>query len=310
MNTKITYPTNFIILTDYQIIDERIFPTQKALEDYCVGKYTIYNPMTDEQVIYMEMNKVDYGDSSSVLKFVKKFGLPYSDWIGSVKGYDTVKENLLLFPEALVNGVSTLIEDVKINTRILLHSVYNISIEDAHLKYVLLYEDHYTPKSDINTYRINELEMIRYLLNTGHFTNMDKQKILAQSQSLIDSQKEVVAFSLDVEKKPIIPALQNLIRRLDSNVFRYGTEKLMINNGAIQQEHVFKNLFQVANYQLKQAILTNAKFEICPNCGHHFEVQHKNQRFCPPLPGRKRSTCENTYNQRLKRKRKKEQTKG
>lgn len=44
----------------------------------------------------------------------------------------------------------------------------------------------------------------------------------------------------------------------------------------------------------------------CENCGDIFVKTHGHQKFCPPHPGRKRSTCENTFNQRLKRQRMRE----
>lgn len=39
-------------------------------------------------------------------------------------------------------------------------------------------------------------------------------------------------------------------------------------------------------------------------CEHIFEVTYKRQRFCPPLPNKKRSSCEMAYNNRLKKERK------
>jgi hypothetical protein len=64
---------------------------------------------------------------------------------------------------------------------------------------------------------------------------------------------------------------------------------------------------EVAAYQLKQAIFKNERLHECQNCGAIFEPKHANQIFCSPLPRRKRSTCENTYNQRQKRLRKKQE---
>lgn len=44
---------------------------------------------------------------------------------------------------------------------------------------------------------------------------------------------------------------------------------------------------------------------VCLECGKEFIKTHGHQKFCPPKPGRKISTCQNTYNQRKKRERKK-----
>ena len=41
-------------------------------------------------------------------------------------------------------------------------------------------------------------------------------------------------------------------------------------------------------------------FQQCEECKRVFIKNHGNQRFCPPTY-QKRSKCENTYNQRIKR---------
>jgi hypothetical protein len=76
-------------------------------------------------------------------------------------------------------------------------------------------------------------------------------------------------------------------------------------DGSIVPAMRFNNLLEVEGYQLKQAVFKNQKLEECLNCGALFESRHAHQKFCSPLLGRKRSTCENTYNQRQKRMRKK-----
>lgn len=68
---------------------------------------------------------------------------------------------------------------------------------------------------------------------------------------------------------------------------------------------IFMDLFEVANWQLTTAITNEIYFKTCENCGHIFLPQHGHQRFCPPIIGRKTSTCQNTFNQRAKRARKK-----
>jgi hypothetical protein len=67
----------------------------------------------------------------------------------------------------------------------------------------------------------------------------------------------------------------------------------------------FKDLFEVAYFQLSRAVIGNIKMSRCEHCGALFEVTHESRRFCPPLPKNKISSCQNAYNQRVKRKRKK-----
>lgn len=77
-------------------------------------------------------------------------------------------------------------------------------------------------------------------------------------------------------------------------------------DGKIVPAISFNNLLDAAGFQLKKAIFKDEKLKRCINCGALFEPAHASQKFCSPLPGRKRSTCENTYNQRQKRLRKKQ----
>ncbi|WP_338449316.1 hypothetical protein R4Z09_24530 [Niallia oryzisoli] len=67
---------------------------------------------------------------------------------------------------------------------------------------------------------------------------------------------------------------------------------------------VFTDLFEAAYFYLNLSIENNAQMRICENCGHLFEVAHQRQRFCSVLPGRRRSSCEMAYNNRLKKEKK------
>ncbi|KAB2494246.1 hypothetical protein [Priestia endophytica] len=67
---------------------------------------------------------------------------------------------------------------------------------------------------------------------------------------------------------------------------------------------VFADLFEAAYFYLKLSIESNAEMSLCENCGHLFEVTHQRRRFCSVLPGRKRSSCEMAYNNRLKKEKK------
>jgi hypothetical protein len=64
------------------------------------------------------------------------------------------------------------------------------------------------------------------------------------------------------------------------------------------------SLFDIAYFQMMRALTNNAKMKKCEFCGHEFEVTHEKQRFCPPLPNRKRSSCEMAYNNRMRKARK------
>src|SRR5699024_678443 len=53
-----------------------------------------------------------------------------------------------------------------------------------------------------------------------------------------------------------------------------------------------ENLIDFAFFQMFKALNNNSHFRICQNCNEIFEVTHEKMRFCPPLPFRKRSSCE------------------
>lgn len=65
--------------------------------------------------------------------------------------------------------------------------------------------------------------------------------------------------------------------------------------------HVFQNLFDVAYFQLKNAIVNEVNLKNCEHCGHLFPITHESRKYCSSLPGKKESTCLNVYKQRLKR---------
>ncbi|MEH7569276.1 hypothetical protein [Priestia megaterium] len=87
----------------------------------------------------------------------------------------------------------------------------------------------------------------------------------------------------------------------EKNIFSY---KLTTNNNIVTPISIFKDLFEAAYFFLTLSIYSNAEIRTCANCGHLFEVTHKRQRFCAVLPGRKRSSCEMAYNNRLKKEKK------
>gem|GEM_PF-3766042 len=67
----------------------------------------------------------------------------------------------------------------------------------------------------------------------------------------------------------------------------------------------FRNLFEVAYFQLTNAILNRKSLRKCVECNAIFEVTHDSQKFCPPKRGVKRSTCENTHKVRNRRQKQK-----
>lgn len=100
------------------------------------------------------------------------------------------------------------------------------------------------------------------------------------------------------DPKQIIATVLNSKRSWTESIESYG-EKISL---CIR----FKNLFEVAYFQLMNAVLNKKPLRRCKECNSIFEVVHESQKFCAPRFGRKRSTCENTYRVRKRRKRQKE----
>ncbi|TYO97046.1 DUF6076 domain-containing protein [Desulfallas thermosapovorans] len=88
--------------------------------------------------------------------------------------------------------------------------------------------------------------------------------------------------------------------------------KVQLINGYLAPAVEFDSLWDVAWFQFLQNLDKGIEYRQCPECGNLFVPEHGKQKFCPPvtdLKGNKltkRSTCENTWNQRKKRERNKE----
>lgn len=89
------------------------------------------------------------------------------------------------------------------------------------------------------------------------------------------------------------------------NQHSMGRQGFYLSGNHIVPSIKFEDLTEIAWWQFANGVINNIYFKKCLNCGHVFFPQHGHQKFCPPINGRKISTCQNTYNQRTKRKRKK-----
>ncbi|WP_066057296.1 hypothetical protein [Robertmurraya korlensis] len=102
---------------------------------------------------------------------------------------------------------------------------------------------------------------------------------------------------LDQAKHHVVDLLSRLDAYNPNTYFEYS-------NGTYNQGFWFDDLFSFAYFQLARALVNDVEVRECDNCGYIFEVTHQRQRFCPPVPNRKRSSCEMAYNNRLKKEKK------
>ncbi|WP_461611924.1 hypothetical protein [Cytobacillus kochii] len=97
-------------------------------------------------------------------------------------------------------------------------------------------------------------------------------------------------------------AARILIEEIEKkSLFSY---KIKIQEDITTPISIFSDLFEAAYFYLNLSINSSAEMRICENCRNLFEVTHQRQRFCAVLPGRKRSSCEMAYNNRLKKEKK------
>lgn len=135
-------------------------------------------------------------------------------------------------------------------------------------------------------------------------------------------------FLFNIFKKIIINSTTTNIHNEDEKRFRNNcvdnfttNEELDIFNTLLHEHNIFKvklyststykknwnyalhhnNLIDYAIFQMFKALINNSEFNKCKYCGGIFEIDHKKMQFCPPLPFRKRSSCEMAYHNKSRR---------
>jgi hypothetical protein len=276
-----------------------------------------FDPLSDTPELFLEMNKISVFDEKSLMKFIKNYGMPYhlampNDELGLFNSalfqkndsemfileMDTVR-----FFEGLAKyqGILKMWNYIKEDN---MRELINIKKE-----FQSLAEFHKNNK-ELFTETVSIEEYVDFIFTDSGicFTEGEMKDVINAYKNKPDKLPKVIEKGSEVNKawervknntdlKVIAFAYLNLeLKKINS-----GETATRFIDGKIVPAMKFNNLLEVAGYQLKQAIFKDQKLELCENCGALFEPRHASQKFCSPLPGRKRSTCENTYNQRLKR---------
>lgn len=254
---------------------------------------SLYNPLEDAKELYMELNKVIPEDPKTIMKFVRTYGLPIGanldDGDKEIKAIyrmelQELNEKLKPFQkiisvwQAIKNNTEQALETIKKEFQLMatLDQIHEFSGEDNYeeiLRNINADMNNPTTTEEFKSWLSVKDEDLKVIALTYI-------SVLLNKQSLGKRQHKVTNVTCERSGKLV-------------------TEKAMVE--AIS----FNNLFEVAYYQLSKAI-PKKEIRKCDHCEFPFELTHERQHFCPPLLGRKRSTCENTYNQRIKRQRKKE----
>jgi hypothetical protein len=256
-----------------------------------------YNPLEEAKELYMELNKVNLKKPESLMKFISVYGIPAGNKI--LGGNDEMKAffqmNLMkdfIFKFVDLQKIIRYWKAIKEDDQETLEKAKKSFTLDAvgeQIEEYKKHEDYFVKNPDSGIEQLNEDALNAECHNI--FMKVKDQKlkdiVIAYITVLLNKQSfgEIKTTVVDVPCKE---------------------KKKIVMKKKIVDAISFNDLFEVAFYQLRQAIFNDMQIKTCEHCGFPFEVTHERQRFCPPLFGKKRSNCENTYNQRIRRKTKKE----
>ncbi|MEH7403353.1 DUF6076 domain-containing protein [Gottfriedia acidiceleris] len=263
--------TRIAVFEEYELVGDPYYDGKFIAKGEI--KHT-YNPLEDVDILSKAANLFTPGELTVETKdkytsFFREFGL-----LGNVDSHlfgtvihGTSEPHLLAFREqSFSSGLSSIETSLMGLNDVLWHADINLGRENL-------------------SHDSAWLEEIRknYEESTPDYIKLDKQR-LAQS-GMNSHTKELVS---------------SLIRKRSSSI-----ESIQVLDDQYVTTISFPTLLDVAYHQLTNALLGIKTFNKCLNCGSIFLAKHGLQKFCAPLPNRKRSTCENTYNQRKKRNKKK-----
>jgi hypothetical protein len=267
--------------------------------------YEAYDPLEETPNLYTEMAKIKFFDIPSLKRFIENFGLPYGLDLFATDKYSVLHYEVDLFE------FYDMLDDYKKALDIF------VSLKSNNQKKIKKYAEEFKEYIKEESY-----EFISDSLKTIMDSKIHK---LSMEEHEFDNYSDYVEFYFQIlenEASEIkkMPGIAEKWRNIENsspeklanhylvellNDLSKGNSTFTIINDKIHPATTFRSLFEVACYQLSRAVIGNVDMKPCENCGALFEVTHESRRFCPPLPGHKISTCQNTYNQRMKRKRKK-----
>jgi hypothetical protein len=251
----------------------------------------------DTKELFMELNKVNFKDPKTLTKFISTYGLPTGEEIkGGNEEYksffkmDTFEFIKKLMPLKTIIELWNAIQENDLDSLAKFKKRFEIQAVSAQIDLL----------SENPDYKMQiDYETKKFLKENTPYTHDDfKMFFDMKDKDLVEIGYAHINALLN---KQSIGQRRHLLTDVPCPENRKTVLKKKI-----VEAYSFKDLFEVAYFQLSQMIINGMKTKNCEHCGFPFEVTHERQRFCSPLFGRKRSTCENTYNQRIKRQRQKE----
>lgn len=257
--------------------------SKEAISNYVFGKEdnAVKSFRFPEEGIglFTELAKLELFEISSLKKFTKSFGIPI--------GVDISKKS----------EYSALIDFKQYNTFLYFGAAPTALIYKELVEYQNIFNMFVAVKT-------NDEQLANKIYERKRFI----QAVSELSSISINRSSEIQTFKREYEKNILDNKNKFSLAQCRKYLTEAITEKVAINtkitdsvDGDFFEVKLYNNLFEVAYNQIKNSLLNNTELKRCENCGHIFESTHGKQRFCSPLPFKKRSSCENNYNQRLKR---------
>lgn len=241
--------------------------------------------------LFTEMAKIGLLDQKSLIRFVNNFGLPSGidvlkreglnelDDLDGIKAYNT----LLFFGAAPVTLIGMELTEYKN----IFNSFIAVKTKDAKLAKKIN-----ARKRFINDARkINELER-------------DREELIEPLRNKYQNTLRDIEYSNNIDEEEELKSCRKELAVILNKKVAFNSKIIDTLDGHFIETKIYNNLFEIAYNQIKDSLINESEIKECDYCGHYFEPEHGKQRFCSPLPFRKRSSCENSYNQDRYKKRK------
>ncbi|MBY0005741.1 hypothetical protein H7K05_10430 [Priestia aryabhattai] len=294
--------------------------TDKEVTDFNHGKsFKLYNPLEEASELYTEMAKLDIFNEESLMRFVARYGLPLDYYFRRPKDIqeeesdEEINNNilfgymdLLLFYEELAKykKIFNIWKSIRTDNKSELYAIRDEFRSSAHKSLTIakknFFEEYFENSEYAEEYYNLEDEEAEKYENLISYVEKHAPKEELDNIKFEHSMWELWQKNKDV---PLIENAKQYLIILINNQ-NMGKPSFHLKTGDIVPAIAFNNLIEVAYYQLSRAMTNNTDLRACEKCGAFFEVTHGSRKYCPPLLGTKRSTCENSNSQKAKRKRK------
>lgn len=266
---------------------------------------TAYNPLEYAPNLYTELAKIN--DFSSLRKFINNFGLPMGKDFYNTTPYAVFihEMDLVTFFEQLSTFKKALevYEAIRLNDETKIREYSNEFKQFASNEYGYLLRDTFQKVIDNNGLVREAISKV----SSAYGDELMKEITNITDRVWKELNKLYLPTNAGIKWSPNKTPEDNTLQYLSEllNKWEKGNSTNAVIDGKIQPATTFGTLLEVAFYQLNRAVYGNIEMARCEHCGALFEVTHGSRKFCPPLPKHDISSCQNAYNTKIKRKRKK-----